>query len=193
MGRTESKQVSQQGQAQSAQDQANAQKSLADTNASLGDYKANLGRFMNFGRQTYGEGGDYQKTQNTLANTAAGAGHTALEGDLAMRSMRTGENTSGYATAAGEDSRARQRDVVNEMAQSNADRLKNLSSVEQYGVDASKVPAEIQASLYGTGTSGANGALSNAANAAKTPSLWDTLGPALIQAGGSVAGGFAGK
>lgn len=190
MGRSESKQVVNQGTAQSSQDQANAQKSLGDTNSSIADYKANLGRFMNFGRQTYGEGGDYQRTQNTLATTAAGAGHDALEGDLALRSMRTGENTSGYATAASEDSRARQRDVVNEMAQSNADRLKNLSAVEQYGVDASKVPAEISASLYGTGVGGANAALGNAANAARTPGFWDTMAPAIAQGAGTAIAGF---
>jgi hypothetical protein len=55
------------------------------------------------------------------------------------------------------------------------------------------VPAEIQASLYGTGTGTANGALGNAANAAKKPGFWDTFGPALVGGAGAVGAGFAGK
>jgi hypothetical protein len=68
MGRTESKNVANQGMAQSSQDHANAQAALASANKSLAKHSSTLDSFMSFGRKTYGEGGDFMKTQNALAN-----------------------------------------------------------------------------------------------------------------------------
>jgi hypothetical protein len=47
MGRTESRQVAQQGMAQSQQDQANAAADRARTQKSLGNYSRNIDSFMN--------------------------------------------------------------------------------------------------------------------------------------------------
>src|SRR5216684_1191 len=110
MGRTESKQVSQQGMAQSSQDHANAQAALASANKSLDKHSSTLDSFMNFGRKTYGEDGDFMKTQNTLANTTAAAGTSGVAGNLALNAMRTGENTATYANTVAESARQSSRD-----------------------------------------------------------------------------------
>ena len=190
IGRSEAKAVTKQGQAQSAQDQANAQTALAATNKSLGDYSSNLNNFLKFGRGTYGEGGTYQRDMNTLANTTAAAGQTNLGGNLALNAMRTGENTSGVAGTMAESQRQSSRDLTQQLAGADADRLKQLTGVEQFGVQASALPASVQAGLYGTGVSGSGNQLSTAGNTAKMPGFWDSMGPALVGAAGSAAGGF---
>jgi hypothetical protein len=191
--RGDSKKVVNQGTAQSAQDQANAQTALSNTNAELGTFKKNLGDFMTFGRKTYGEGGDFAKTQNTIANTTAAAGNRAVEGDLLMHAMRTGANTSGYAPAVAEDRRQAARDMTSQLATADASRLGALSHIEETGLDASKFPAQVQASLYAPAVSGAGSNLGVAGDAARTPSFWDQFSNSLISAGGQVAAGFAGK
>jgi hypothetical protein len=190
MGRTESKQAAQQGMAQSAQDQANAQADRAATNKSLGDYKTSLNNFMNFGRKTFGANGEYMRDQNTLANTTAAAGQTNLTGNLALNAMRTGENTAGYAGTAAESQRQSSKDLTNQLATADSDRLKQLTGVEQFGVQASSLPASVQAGLYGTSSGGSGNQLGSAANAAKTPGFWDTFAPALAQGAGTAAAGF---
>jgi hypothetical protein len=189
MGRSESKKVVNQGTAQSAQDQANAQASLAATNKSLGDYSTGLKSFLNFGRQTYGAGGEYQRDQNTIANTTAAAGQTNLTGNLALNSMRTGENTSGYAGTAAESQRQSSKDLTNQLATADTNRLGQLTNLEQFGVQASALPASVQAGLYGTGTSGAVGNLGPASSAAQTKGFWDEFAPALAQGAGTAIGG----
>ena len=149
MGRTESKQVSQQGMAQSSQDHANAQSALASANKSLAKHSSTLDSFMNFGRKTYGEGGEFQKTQNTIANTTAAAGTSGVAGNLALDAMRTGENTSNYAPTVAESARQSSRDLTSTLAGADADRLSRLTAINQFGVQASALPAEVQAGLYG--------------------------------------------
>src|SRR6266404_9089314 len=73
-GRSEAKQVVNQVTAQSAQQEKNAQASFAGANKSIAEYSGNLDRFMKFGRDVYGQGGEFAKTQNTIANTTAAAG-----------------------------------------------------------------------------------------------------------------------
>jgi hypothetical protein len=192
MGRTESKQVSQQGMAQSSRDHANAQSALASANKSLAKHSSTLDSFMNFGRKTYGEGGDFMKTQNTLANTTAAAGTSGVAGNLALNAMRTGENTANYAPTVAESARQSSRDLTNRLAGADADRLSRLTAINQYGVQASALPAEVQASLYGTATGGAGSQLSTAADAAKTPGFWDQFLPAITGGAGAAAAGFRG-
>lgn len=186
MGRSESRQAAQQASAQSAQDQANAQAALTAANKGLQDYSNNLNSFMKFGRQTYGTNGEYMKDQNAIATTAAGAGSNAVKGDLATNALRTGENTAGYGTAVAESERQNQRDLTSTLANADATRLQNLTNINQFGVQASALPAQVQAGLYGTGTSGSTGQGANQANAAKTPGFWDTFLPAVVGAAGQV-------
>jgi hypothetical protein len=155
MGRAEANQAQKQSIAQSAQDQAAAQASLAGTNASLKKYSSDLDSFMKFGRDTYGAGGEYARDQNAIATGTAAAGSNAIKGNLALHTMATGENTGGYAGSVAESQRQSQRDLTSQLATADATRLQNLTSINQYGVDASKFPAEVQSNLYGTGVAGA--------------------------------------
>lgn len=190
MGRTESKQVVAQGTQQSAQDQANSQAALEKTNDSLAKYSSNLDSFMKFGRSTYGAGGEYMKDQNAIANTTAAAGTSGVAGNLALNAMRTGENSANYAPTVAESARQSSRDLTTQLAGADADRLAKLTAVNEEGVTASALPAQVQSSLYGTGTGGAGSQLGSAASAAKTPGFWDTFAPALAGAAGTAAAGF---
>lgn len=184
--RNTSKKVANQGMAQSAQDQQNAQKALSSTNSELTNYKSNLDNFMKFGRQTYGENGEFMRDQNTIANTTAAAGTNKIGGDLALNAMRTGENTGNYANTLAESTRGASRDLTSQLAGADATRLQNLTNINQYGVQASALPAQVQASLYGTGSGGASSNLNPAADAAKTPGFLDQLTGQLIQGGATV-------
>jgi hypothetical protein len=147
---------------------------------------------MTFGRKTNGEGGDFAKTQNTLANTTAAAGTSGVAGNLALNALRTGENTSGYANTVAESARQSSRDLTNRLAGADADRLSRLTAINQFGVSASALPAEVQAGLYGTATGGAGSQFSTAADAAKTPGFWDQFLPAIAGGAGAAAAGFRG-
>lgn len=188
--RGDSKATSAQGRLQSAEDQANARAALAKTNSALSDYDSNLKNFMKFGRQTYGENGDYMRDQNTLANTTAAAGTTSLKGNLALNAMRTGENTSGYADTAAESQRSSSRDLTTQLAGADSDRLSKLTAIEAEGLDESKFPATVQAGLYGSALGGTTGNLSASASAAQTPGFWDVFAPALASGAGAAAAGI---
>jgi hypothetical protein len=189
-GRSQSTQVANQGMQQSSQDQANAQAALGATNTALGQYNNQLKGFLRFGRQTYGANGEFMRDSNTLANTTAAAGANNLKGNLALNAMRTGENTSNYAGTVAESQRQSSKDLTNQLATADQNRLSQLTAVNQYGVQASALPAQVQAGLYGTSTSGSAEQLNPAASAAKTPGFFDEFGNALIGAAGGVAGGF---
>lgn len=163
--RSTSKKIANQGIANSEQDQTNAQSALTQTNKALGDYSSNLSKFMQFGRDTYGENGEFMKDQNTLANTTAAAGSNAIKGNLALNAMRTGANTAGYADTVAESQRSADRDLTTQLAGADASRLQNLTNINQFGVTASALPAEVQSQLYGSSLSASNGALGVAANA----------------------------
>lgn len=186
MGRSESKQAFKQSSAQSREDQANAQSALNSTNSAVAGYNQNLNKFMRFGRQTYGANGEYAKTNNAIATNAAAAGSRAMEGDLALHALQTGENTAGYAPAVASERAQASQNMTNTLAGANADRLNKLASIEQYGVDASKYPSQVYSSLYGTGVSGANGQMSSATDAAKTPGFWDQMAGDLVKGAATV-------
>jgi hypothetical protein len=145
---------------------------------------------MRHGRSTYGQNGEFAKDQNAIATTAAGAGSNAVKGDLALNALRTGENTAGYAGTVAESERQNQRDLTSQLAGADATRLQNLTNLNQFGVQASALPAQVQAGLYGTGTSGSVGQGSNQASAAKTPGFFDQFLPAVVGAAGTAAAGF---
>lgn len=193
MGRSESKQISQESEQNAQQNQGNAQTALSGTNKSLGDYKSSLDSFMNFGRSTYGANGEYMKDENTLANTTAAAGATNLKGNLAMNAARTGENTAGYADTAAESQRQGERDLTSQLATSDASRLDKLTAINQYGVQASALPSQVQSGLYGTSLGGSNSAMGTAASAAAaSPGFFDVFGQDVSQAAGAAIGAYAG-
>lgn len=190
MGRTEQSQVVKQGTAQSAQNSKNAQTSFNATNKSLGDYTDTLNNFMSFGRKTYGANGEYAKDQNTIANTTAAAGANNLSGNLALNKMRTGENTANDASTVAESGRQSSRDLTTQLATADSNRLQQLSNVNQFGVQASAVPAQVQSGLYGTSVGGQSGNLSAAASSANQPGFLDQMTGDLIGAAATVGKGF---
>ena len=192
--RSTSGKIANQSIANSSADQANAETALGSTNTALTNYSNKLNNFMKFGRSTYGANGTFMKDENTLANTTAAAGETNLKGNLALNALKTGANTAGYADTAAESQREGEEAVTNQLATADASRLQQLTAVNQYGVQASALPAEVQAGLYGTSIGGANSALGVASSAsAADPSFADTLPGdlgAAIGAAGNVATGF---
>lgn len=194
MGRSESAQISKQSAANSAQDQGNAQTAIAATNKSLQDYSSNLKNFMGFGRKTYGQGGEFMKDQNAIANTTAAAGSNAIKGNVALNSMRTGENTAGDAASIAESQRGAERDMTSQLAGADASRLDKLTAINQYGVQASALPASVQSGLYGTSLGGSNQAEGTAASAAQaSPGFWDVFGQDVASGAGAALGAYAGK
>lgn len=191
LDRGTSKAVAQQGMQQSQEDQNNASAALTATNADLGTYSTNLKNYMNFGRKTYGANGEFMRDQNTLATTTAAAGASALKGNLALNAMRTGENTSGYGGTVAATQQENDQNLTTQLAGADAQRLSQLNAVEQYGVSASALPAEIEQGIYGTSTSGASSNLSPAATAAAQPSGWDVFGADLASGVGAAAGAYA--
>lgn len=174
--RSTSSKIANQGIANSQQDQGNATTALGATNTALSKYSSNLDSFMKFGRSTYGANGEFMKDQNTLANTTAAAGETNLKGNLALNALKTGANTAGYADTAAESQREGEKAVTDQLATADSSRLSQLTAVNQYGVQASALPAEVSAGLYGTSLSGSNAALGGAGSAsASAPSFADTL------------------
>lgn len=190
--RGQSKAVAQQGMDQSKQDQANATSALTATNADLGKYTTNLNNYLKFGRSTYGSNGEFMRDQNTIANTTAAAGSSALKGNLALNAMRTGENTSGYAGTVAATGQENEQNLTTQLASADSQRLSQLNAINQYGVSASALPAEIQQGIYGTSVGGAASELNPAASAAKEPSFFQQFGGDLISAAGTAAGGAAG-
>lgn len=193
MGRSQSAQISKQAQANSTQDQANAESALGATNDALKQYSTNLNNFMKFGRDTYGQNGEFARDENTIANTTAAAGSRATAADLALNAQRTGANTAGYAGTVASARRQGQQDLTSQLAGADATRLQNLTNINQYGVQASALPAQVQSSLYGTSLSGGNSALGTSAQAsAASPGFMDVFGQDLAQVAqgaGSAIGG----
>lgn len=187
MGRSQSNQAFQQSEGQSAQDQANAQSSIAGANKSLTDYSSNLDNFMKFGRDTYGQNGEFARDENTIANTTASAGAKSTAADLALNKLRTGANSASYAPTLASSRNQQEQNLTNQLATADATRLQNLTGINQFGVQASALPAQIQSSLYGTSLSGATGTGGNAVSAAKYPGFMEEFGQDLAGAAGGVA------
>jgi hypothetical protein len=174
MSRGDSKKVTNAGLANSAADQAAASASLAAANKNIGDYSNRLNTFIN--ANPYKEGGEFQQDQSQISASAADTGSSAIRDKLARDAITSGENTGGYANNVAEAQRQATRDQATQMAESNQARIGAKSAYDKAGLDASALPADLQARLYGTALGGANGALGVAGDSAKTPSFLDTLG-----------------
>lgn len=186
--RSQSHAIANQGSQQAGQDQASAQQELGSANADISNYKTNLSKFM--AANPYTAGGAYDQAQKIIGTSSAQAGNQSLKDALARSSMRSGENTANYAATAAEAGRQSQRDLTDFMAKQTADRINKDVGVQQFGVTASGLPADLESRLYGTAIGGAGSQLSTAANAAKTPGFMDMILPSLIQGGATVGAAF---
>jgi hypothetical protein len=191
MSRGDSKKVTNAGLANSATDMASATASLAAANKNIGDYSSRLNTFIN--ANPYKEGGEFQQDQSQIAASAADTSSSAIRDKLARDAITSGENTGGYANNVAESQRQATRDQATHMAGADATRIGAKSAYDKAGLDASALPADLQARLYGTSIGGANGALGVAGDSAKTPSFMDRLGGSFADAlGKSIVTGAAG-
>lgn len=191
MGRSESKQVTQQQMQQSAQDQANAQNALAGENAAIGQEQAAIGRYGRSIWNTFRPGGEFMRDQTLLATGANSGGQNSLQDYLSNLGTRTGGGTTAQMTAASEQaSRQGRKDVANALTSADQARIAALENglETQEGMYAA-IPGQY-GSEYSTSIGGAGSAGGNAANAAKTPGFWDTFLPALVSGAGAAAGGY---
>jgi len=188
MGRKESKQVTQQSldTSKGFGDQAN--QSFKNAQNASSDYVSRLNRFVL--NNPYTPGGEFQTNQNLINSSTAGAANASAEKELGDAARRSGENTAGFASNVAEIRRQSARDVADAAAKADQERIARETGIQQFGVTASALPADIAAKLYGTGASESVGALNPAANAAKTPGFWDVFAPALVSGGAQVGAGF---
>ncbi|PYP89410.1 MAG: hypothetical protein DMG65_13685 [Candidatus Angelobacter sp. Gp1-AA117] len=191
MGRSESKQAYNDSRAAQQQMAAQAQQGLDKTNAAMADYNNKLNDFMNFGRNMYAPGGEYDR-ENTLLGTSVSSGGAESSADqLSDYDKRTGGMNAAQTGAAAEEiARSNQRALTQFLAGAADDRMNKQTAIEQYGVGASALPADVYGRIYGTATGGREGALGNETKAAQTPGFWDTFLPALIGGAGAAAGGY---
>lgn len=194
MGRGQSANLSHEEEANANQDQQNANSAFQNAQKSLGDYSSQLSKFMDYGRSTYGQGGEFAADQNTIANTTAAAGTKSVAGDLALNRLRTGENSASYAPALATAKSNAEQNLTSQLAGADASRLDKLTAINQYGVQASSLPATVQAGLYGTSLGGSNSAFGNANSAsAASPSFFDAFGQDLVSGAGAALGAYAAK
>ena len=191
MGRSESKQAYNDSRAAQQQSGAQAQQALNSTNDAVSKYEDNLNNFMNTGRAMYAPGGEYDR-ENTLLGTSVSSGGAESTADqLSDYDKRTGGMNSAQMGAASEEvARSNQRALTQFLAGAADDRMNKQMTVEQYGVGASALPADVYSRIYGTATGGRDSALGTETQAAQTPGFWDTFLPALVQGAGSAAGGY---
>lgn len=185
--------IAKQGIANSKSDQTNAQGALTATNDALNNYSSNLSQFMNYGRSTYGQNGEFAADENAISSGAASAGTKSVAGDMALNAMRTGSNTANYAPSLATAKSNAEQNLTTQLAGADQTRLQDLTNINEYGVQASALPAQVQAGLYGTSLSGSNSALGVGQQASSADqSFADTLPgdlTAAIGAAGAVGAG----
>src|SRR5262250_1398449 len=103
MGRSESKQVTQQQMQQSAQDQQNAQASLAGENQAIGNLQNSINRFGRWNWNTFRPGGEFIRNATTLATSANSGGQNSYEDFLKHQGQMSGSGTTPQMVAASEE------------------------------------------------------------------------------------------
>ncbi len=187
MSRGQSSSVESTASKNSATDQSNAQSSYGATQSDIADYRKQLGDFMS--SNPYTKGGEYDQTINTGLANMSDAGSNSLRGALQSQALRTGQNSAADAATAAEYARQNQRQLSGDEATAEQNRIAGDTAYKQTGLQAATEPISAEGQLYGTSSGAANSALGTAAQAAQTPSFWDTLGSSFAGALGKTAGG----
>lgn len=158
---------------------SNAQNSYANANADIGDYEDQLSKYA--ASNPYGQGGQYQTTQNQiLSNTSDAMAKSAGEA-LQSQALRTGGNTAGGVAATEQMEEQNNRDLSSNEAQANAQRIDKGAQYGQSVLNATEVPAQLEAGLASGQANAGNAALGEETKAGETPSWMDELGQGLIQ------------
>lgn len=179
MGRSQSSDAFNTSKQQSQQDQSNAQAELGAENSAINNYGNSLNDYMGSMQNTYKPGGQFaQDTTNEVASATQG-GQGSLEDYYSNMGKRTGAGTTPQMTASAEEaSRASRRDAAQQLTQADMQRQAALGHAEEYYTSGLGSIPGMYGSQYATSLGGANNAMENATNAAKTPGFWDTFGSA---------------
>jgi hypothetical protein len=194
MSRGQENQVISEAQGQNATQAANAQNSYNQTQGDITNYQDQLGKFA--AGNPYGEGGEYQTSQNKIAANTSDAAALAAGQAMQSSAVRTGQNAGGAIAATEAGAQANERNLSTQEAQQNASRIASEAGYNKNVLSATATPAQLESGLVGTESKGAEGDLGVQQDASKTPGFWDTLGDSfaasLGNSGGKVAGGALG-
>jgi len=191
MGRSESKQVTQQQMQQSAQNQANAQTALGGENQAIGDFRKSITDFGNWNWNEFQPGGEFMKDATTLATSANSGGKNSFEDYMGGLATRTGSGTTPQMiVAAEENDREGRRKVQDRLLAADQQRIAALGHGLETVMGAEGSIPGMYGSQYSASLGGAGSAGANAANAARTPGFWDSFLPALAGGAATVGAGF---
>ena len=191
MGRSESKQVTQQQMQQSAQNQANAQTALGGENQAIGDFRKSITDFGNWNWNEFQPGGEFMKDATTLATSANSGGKNSFEDYMSGLATRTGSGTTPQMiSAAEENDREGRRKLQDKLLAADQQRVAALGHGLETVMGAEGSIPGMYGSQYSASLGGAGSAGANAANAARTPGFWDSFLPALAGGAGAAAGGY---
>ena len=191
MGRSESKQVTQQQMQQSAQNQANAQTALGGENQAIGDFRKSINDFGNWNWNEFQPGGEFIKDATTLATSANSGGKNSFEDYMSGLATRTGSGTTPQMiSAAEENDREGRRKLQDKLLAADQQRIAALGHGLETVMGAEGSIPGMYGSQYSASLGGAGSAGANAANAARTPGFWDSFLPALAGGAGAAAGGY---
>jgi hypothetical protein len=177
MSRGQSTQAFNTASNENATDFGNAQSAFGSTENAINNYNNQLAKFVS--GNPFTQGGEFDQTINTgLANTSD-AGANSLAGALQSQARRTGQNSAADAATASAAAQQSTRNLANQLASAQQQRIAGEAGYNQAALGASGVPIGANQTLYGSTLNGANSALGDETQAAKTPSFWDEVGNSL--------------
>jgi len=192
MGRSENKQATADARAAQQESAAQSRQALSDTEKNVALYQQRVNDYL--AADPYKQGGQYGQTFGNLFAANAAGGQGATEDYFRNLGTRTGEGTTAQMVSAAEEaSRAGRRDEALNEAKAEENRFDKENAYQQYGVQASQLPADVYSRIYGTATGGRDAALGSQVQAASQPGFWDQMAGSLISGAATVGAGFAGK
>lgn len=189
MSRAQQGQVFQQAKGESQGAFGSAENAYNLAQQDVGNYQGQLSKYA--ASNPFLPGGEYQTSQNQVLADTADAAARGIGGRLQMQAARTGQNPAGSIAATEEMERQAARDLSAEQAKANESRIGQEAEYNRSVLGATAVPVGMETSI-GTGQGELYGhGLRSEEEAAKTPSLWDTLGSSFAQSLGEGIGIYA--
>ncbi|HEV2992116.1 MAG TPA: hypothetical protein VG759_27010 [Candidatus Angelobacter sp.] len=191
MGRSESKDAYNTSKQNSQQDQANAQVALGNENKAITKYDDSITNYDNLMHSEFDPGGDFDKAETNLATSVTAGGKNSLQDYFSDVGTKTGTGTTPQMVAATEEAaRQGERDTGNFLNQALLARIGALGHGAETVMQARGAIPGMYGGQYATSLGGANAAMGNATEAAKTSGFWDTFLPALVGGAAQVGFGF---
>jgi hypothetical protein len=187
MSRAQQTQVLNTATANNTADQTAATTATAAETADIGNYESQLSKYA--ANNPYTAGGEFQTSQNQSLAGTADAGSAALTNALDTQAKRTGQNAGAANATAAETARANQRTLSTEEGNANTQRIGDEANYNAGVLQATAAPVSMEAGIANPNLSAADANLGIAADTAKTPDFWDTLGDSFAQQLGKTAAG----